>query len=164
MFHHRHIYIYIYRCASQLPCESIPTWQRFHLADKLITAREFNAHVRPARTKSGGARTVRAYYSDDEIPAPRTLRCPSRTCTKWSITLALNWRNITNNLITCRCDVRDSLCSVENFIYYNVSLMRSRWTKMNDRVLVIRKRAVLANESVMSNFYKIIYFYVHILL
>ncbi len=26
-------------------------WQRFHLADKLITAREFNAHVRPVRTK-----------------------------------------------------------------------------------------------------------------
>ncbi len=25
--------------------------QRFHLADKLITAREFNAHVRPAHTK-----------------------------------------------------------------------------------------------------------------
>ncbi len=25
--------------------------QRFHLADKLITAREFNAHVRPARTQ-----------------------------------------------------------------------------------------------------------------
>ncbi len=32
--------------------------QRFHLADKLITAREFNAHVRPASTK---------YYPDYEI-------------------------------------------------------------------------------------------------
>ncbi len=34
---------------------------------------------------------------------------------------------------------------------------------MNDSVLVIRKGAVLANESVMSNFYKILYFYLHIL-
>ncbi len=30
--------------------------QRFHLVDKLITAREFNAHVQPARTKY--ARTI----------------------------------------------------------------------------------------------------------
>ncbi len=33
--------------------------QRFHLVDKLITAKMFNAHVRPART-------VHAYFSDDE--------------------------------------------------------------------------------------------------
>ncbi len=42
---------YVYAVFLQLPCESIPPRQRFHLADKLITAREFNAHVRPARTK-----------------------------------------------------------------------------------------------------------------
>ncbi len=34
---------------------------------------------------------------------------------------------------------------------------------MNDSLLVIRKGAVLANELVMSNFSKIIYFYFHIL-
>ncbi len=37
--------------------------------------------------KSGGARTVHAYYSDDEICVTRTVRCPSRTHTKWSILL-----------------------------------------------------------------------------
>ncbi len=56
--------------------------------DKLIRAREFNAHVRPVCTKyarlqkSGGAHTVNAYYSDDEIRVTRTVRCPSRTHTK----------------------------------------------------------------------------------
>ncbi len=38
---------YVYAVFLQLPCESIPSRQRFHLEDKLITAREFNAHVRP---------------------------------------------------------------------------------------------------------------------
>ncbi len=34
-------------CFLQIACESIPPpRQRFHLVDKLITAREFNAHVR----------------------------------------------------------------------------------------------------------------------
>ncbi len=33
---------------------------------------------------------------------------------------------------------------------------------MNDSLLVIRKRARLANESVMSNISEIIYFYFHI--
>ncbi len=42
---------YVYAVFLRLPCESIPPWQPFHLVDKLITAREFNAHVRPARTK-----------------------------------------------------------------------------------------------------------------
>ncbi len=42
---------YVYAVFLRLPCESIPTRQRFHLADKLITARVFNAHVGPARTK-----------------------------------------------------------------------------------------------------------------
>ncbi len=42
---------YVYAVFLQLPCESIPPRQRFHLADKLIIAREFNAHVQPARTK-----------------------------------------------------------------------------------------------------------------
>ncbi len=51
---------YIYAVFLRLPCEPIPPWQRFHLADELIAAREFNAHVRP-------------------------VCCPSRTCTKWSI-------------------------------------------------------------------------------
>ncbi len=40
---------------------SIPPWQGCHLADKQITARELNAHVRPARTKlqkSSGACTI----------------------------------------------------------------------------------------------------------
>ncbi len=55
---------HVYAVFLRLPCKSIPPWQRFHLADKLITAREFNVHVRPARTKfvrlqkSGGACTV----------------------------------------------------------------------------------------------------------
>ncbi len=70
---------------------SPPPRQHFNLVDKLITAREFNAHVRPVRTKyarlqkSGGAHTVNAYYSDysdDEIRVTRTVRCPSRTHTK----------------------------------------------------------------------------------
>ncbi len=42
---------YVYAVFLRLPCESIPTRQHFHLADKLITARVFNAHVGPARTK-----------------------------------------------------------------------------------------------------------------
>ncbi len=42
---------YVYAVFLWLPCESIPPQQRFHLADKLITAKEFNAYVRPARTK-----------------------------------------------------------------------------------------------------------------
>ncbi len=58
---------YVYAVFLQLPCESIPSRQRFYLEDKLITAREFNAHVRPGLQKSGVVRTVRAYYSDDEI-------------------------------------------------------------------------------------------------
>ncbi len=37
---------YVYAVFLGLPCESIPPRQRFHLADKVITAREFNAHVR----------------------------------------------------------------------------------------------------------------------
>ncbi len=49
-----------------LPCESIPPRQRFHLADKLITARESNAHVRTCAYK-----------------VKCTVRCLSRT--KWSI-------------------------------------------------------------------------------
>ncbi len=49
---------YVYPVFLRLPCESIPPRQRFHLADKLITAKMFNAHVRPART-------VHAYFSDD---------------------------------------------------------------------------------------------------
>ncbi len=39
--------------------------------------------------KSGGARTVHAYYSDGEICITCTLRCPSCTHTKWSILLYL---------------------------------------------------------------------------
>ncbi len=72
---------YVYAVFLRLPCESIPPRQRFHLADKIITARELNAHVSPARTKyaqlqkSGGARTVSASYSDDEIHGTRTVRC-----------------------------------------------------------------------------------------
>ncbi len=42
---------YVYAVFLQLPCESIPPQQCFHLADKRITARQFNAHVRPVRTK-----------------------------------------------------------------------------------------------------------------
>ncbi len=42
---------YVYAVFLRLPCESIPPRQRLHLADKLITAREFNTHVRPERTK-----------------------------------------------------------------------------------------------------------------
>ncbi len=33
--------------------------------------------------KSRDARIVRVYYSDDEIRITRTVRCPSRTRTKW---------------------------------------------------------------------------------
>ncbi len=84
----------------RLPCESIPPWQRFHLVDKLITAREFNAHVQRARTmyarlqnrgffvystQTGGAHTVRTYYSDYEIRITHTVRCPSCTHTKFSM-------------------------------------------------------------------------------
>ncbi len=47
-----------YAVFLRLPCESIPPRQRFHLADNLITAREFNAHVRPAHTNSKRARTI----------------------------------------------------------------------------------------------------------
>ncbi len=68
---------YVYAVFLRLPCESIPPRQRFHLADKVITAREFNAHVRLACTKkSGGARTVRGYYSDDDICVTCTVRVP----------------------------------------------------------------------------------------
>ncbi len=42
---------YVYAVFLRLLCESIPPRQRLHLADKLITEREFNAHVRPERTK-----------------------------------------------------------------------------------------------------------------
>ncbi len=42
---------YVYAVFLRLPCESIFPRQPFHLVDKLITAREFNAHVRPVRTK-----------------------------------------------------------------------------------------------------------------
>ncbi len=49
---------YVYAVFLRLPCESIPPRQRFHLADKLITARESNAHVRPARTKSSALYAV----------------------------------------------------------------------------------------------------------
>ncbi len=42
---------YVYAVFLRLPCKSILPRQRFHLADKLITAREFNVHVRPARSK-----------------------------------------------------------------------------------------------------------------
>ncbi len=80
---------YVYVVFLRLPCESIPPRQRFHLKVKLITEREFNAHVRPVRTKykkiqkSRGARTVNhAYYSYDEIRITHTVRCPSRTRTK----------------------------------------------------------------------------------
>ncbi len=89
---------YVYAVFLQVPCESIPPGQRFHLADKLITARGFNAHVRPAckkyarLQKSLGARTVRAYYSDDEIRVTRTVSCPSRT--KWSILWPLSIKYI----------------------------------------------------------------------
>ncbi len=64
---------YVYAVFLQLPCESIPPRQYSHHADKLNTAREFNAHVWPACTKYarfqkyGVARTVCAYYSDDRI-------------------------------------------------------------------------------------------------
>ncbi len=51
---------------SSAACESISPRQRFHLADKLITAREFNERVRPAHA-------VRSYYSDDEIHATCTV-------------------------------------------------------------------------------------------
>ncbi len=47
---------YVYAVFLQLPCESIPPRQRFHLADKVITTREFNVHVRPAHTKYLGVR------------------------------------------------------------------------------------------------------------
>ncbi len=59
----------------RLPCELIPPRQCFHLADKLITAREFNLHVRPARTKNGYKNQgVRVHYSDDEIRITHTVR------------------------------------------------------------------------------------------
>ncbi len=71
---------YVYVVFLRLPCESIPPRQRFHLKVKLITEREFNAHVRPVRTKykkiqkSRGARTVHhAYYSYDENLLSRAL-------------------------------------------------------------------------------------------
>ncbi len=82
---------YVHAVFLRLPCELIPPRQRFHLADKQITVRELNAHVRPARTKIRGCAysmrylymaLVRAYYSDDEICVTRTVRCPSRTRTK----------------------------------------------------------------------------------
>ncbi len=38
--------------------------------------------MRMCNHKSGDARTVRTYYSDDEIRIKRTVRCPSRTRTK----------------------------------------------------------------------------------
>ncbi len=52
---------YVYSVFLRLPCESIPQRQLFHLADKLITAREFNAHVRPACT-GGCAYSTRVLF------------------------------------------------------------------------------------------------------
>ncbi len=48
---------------SSATCESIPPRQRFHLADKLITAREFNPHARPARTILMTKSASRALYA-----------------------------------------------------------------------------------------------------
>ncbi len=84
---------FVYAVFLRLPCELIPPWQRFHLADKLITAREFNAYVQPVHTKyarlqkSRGARTVRTYYSDDENVWSR--HCTLSLTYKVKYTLAL---------------------------------------------------------------------------
>ncbi len=51
----------VYAVFLRLPCESIPQRQLFHLADKLITAREINAHVRPACT-GGCAYSTRVLF------------------------------------------------------------------------------------------------------
>ncbi len=53
----------VYAVFLQLPCESIPPQQRFHLVDKLITAREFNPHARPARTILMTKSASRALYA-----------------------------------------------------------------------------------------------------
>ncbi len=69
-------------------CETTARDSVATLWKKLITAKYFNAHVRPAHTKyarlqkSGGVRTVRAHCSDDEIRITCIVRCPSRTLKK----------------------------------------------------------------------------------
>ncbi len=124
---------YVYAVFLQVPCESIPPGQRFHLADKLITARGFNAHVQPAckkyarLQKSLGTRTVRAYYSDDEIRVTRTVSCPSHT--KWSILWPLSIKyikvegnNISYQFVTVQqacflCDWPDQYVSFTTFCH-----------------------------------------------
>ncbi len=54
--------------------------------------------------KSGGARTVCAYYSDDEIRVTPTLRCSSCTCTKWSILWPLHHHHQPETLRHVRMD------------------------------------------------------------
>ncbi len=50
-------------CSFSSATLSIDTPRKhFHLVDKLITAREFNAHVRPARTKYKGYGLVNRRY------------------------------------------------------------------------------------------------------
>ncbi len=67
----------------------------------------FSAHVRPERAKyarlqkSGGARKVRTYCSDDAIHITRTVRCPSRTRKKWSILWPLVSTNERTSWIGC---------------------------------------------------------------
>ncbi len=69
--------------------------QRFHLGDKLITAREFNAHVRPAYTK----------YARLQKSGVYAVRCPTRTRTQWSILWPLAY--------LCARAWADPICSLE---------------------------------------------------
>ncbi len=70
--------------------------------DKLITAREFNAHVQPTRKKyarlqkSGGARTVRVYYSDDES---RHALCTLSLAYAYKVKYTLAFREFANVLL-----------------------------------------------------------------
>ncbi len=85
---------YVYSVFLRLPCESIPPRQRFHLADKLITAREFNAHVRRARTKyvwlqKSGMRVQYAHTILMRKFASRALYAVPRVCVQSEVYFGL---------------------------------------------------------------------------
>ncbi len=95
-----HLFSFVFYCETTARDSVATMWKNWLLQNN------FNAHERPERTKytrlqkSGGARTVRAYCSDDAIHITRTVRCPSRTRKTQSILWAL-W-------YSCECASTDT--------------------------------------------------------